>query len=228
MTSVRASTWPQAFLFDLDGTLIDSAPDLAAAANLVLARDGLGPLPLSAVRSMIGHGVRALIDQAYRACDHPLDSGALDLAEAAMMAFYGTHMTVLTTLMPGTFEALDAAQERGAALGVVTNKPLGLTQAILDHFTIASCFDVMIGGDFGLAPKPAPDLLLAALDQLSLSPADAVMIGDSITDIKAATAAGIRCVAVDGGYSDQPAASLGAHHVIASLAALPTLLDTWS
>lgn len=227
MTQRRSRHWPQALLFDLDGTLIDSAPDLAASANQVLARQGLGPLDLDAVRAMIGHGVRALIDQAFRACNAPLDSAGLDDAEAAMMAIYGTHMTVLTTLMPGALPALKKGQDDGHAIGLVTNKPFGLTRSIIDHLGIAGYFDVVIGGDFGLPPKPAPDLLLAALAQLNLTASDAIMVGDSVTDVTAARSAGIVCVAVEGGYSDRPAAALGAEHVIASLDDLPALLVSW-
>lgn len=225
---VRTSRhWPQALLFDLDGTLIDSAPDLAASVNQLLARHGLGPLDVVAVRSMIGHGVRALVDQAFRACGVPLDPAGLDDAEAAMMAIYGTHMTVLTSVMPGALAALQWTQEEGHAIGVVTNKPTGLTRSILDHLGIARFFDVVIGGDFGLPPKPAPDLLLAALSRIDRQPADAIMVGDSITDVTAARAAGIVCVAVDGGYSDKPATELGAEHTLASLDGLPALLNAW-
>jgi len=228
METVQAAYWPQAILFDLDGTLIDTAPDIAASINIVLARDGLAALDLGDVRSMIGHGIRALVKKAYAASGCPIDEGTLDLREATMMSVYATHLTVLSRPMPGAVDALAACQARNAALAVVTNKPLGLTQTILRHFGIDGLFAATIGGDFGLAPKPAPAPLFAALGPLGVAPKDAIMVGDSATDVAAARAAGIPVVAVGGGYTDKPADELGADRALASLHGLGDLLDAWT
>jgi phosphoglycolate phosphatase len=208
---------PRAVLLDFDGTLIDSAPDIHAATNLLLARQGLGPLTLAQVKSMIGHGVRKLVERAYAACGRPLDDAALDAEFATMMEIYFSHLTVLTRLMPGAREAVDALRADGVALALVTNKPQRFSEAILDHFGLLDAFGAVIGGDAGYVKKPAPDMLLAALERLGVAAGEAAMIGDSGADVESARAAGLPVVIVEGGYTTVPAAELGADAVVASL-----------
>jgi phosphoglycolate phosphatase len=208
---------PRAVLFDFDGTLIDSAPDIHAATNLLLARQGLGPLTLAQVKSMIGHGVRKLVERAYAACGRPLDDAELDAEFATMMEIYFSHLTVLTRLMPGAREAVDALRADGVALALVTNKPQRFSEAILDHFGLLDAFGAVIGGDAGYVKKPAPDMLLAALERLGVAAGEAAMIGDSGADVESARAAGLPVVIVEGGYTTVPAAELGADAVVASL-----------
>jgi phosphoglycolate phosphatase len=213
--------WPKAVLFDLDGTLIDSAPDIAAAANEVLAGDRLGPLSVAEIRAMVGHGVRKLVERAYAACAAPLTEAALDERQAGMMDIYAGHLTNLTTPMPGAEGALSALHGAGAKIAVVTNKPEAFSWAILVHYGLAPFVDIVVGGDTGPARKPAPDMLLHALAQLDAQPGDALMVGDGPADIDAAHAAAIRSVAVFGGYTSVPFDALGADIHIDSLAELP-------
>jgi phosphoglycolate phosphatase len=218
------TAWPKAVLFDLDGTLIDSAPDIAAAANELLARDGLGPLSVAEVRAMVGNGVRKLVERAYAACAAPLAEAALEERYAGMMEIYAGHLTNLTTLMPGAAEALAALHGGGAKIAVVTNKPEAFSWAILVHYGLAPFVDGVVGGDTGPARKPAPDMLLHALAQFGLAPGDALMVGDGPADIDAARAAAVRSVAVFGGYTSVAYDALGADISIESLADLPAAI----
>jgi phosphoglycolate phosphatase len=216
--------WPQAILFDLDGTLIDSAADIAAAANELLSGDGLGPLPVEQVRAMVGNGVRKLVERAYAACGAPLAGDAVDARHAGMMDIYALHLTNQTTLMPGAMETLAALHGAGAKLAVVTNKPEAFSRAILAHFGLAPFIDLVVGGDTGPARKPAPDMLLHALAQFQLEPGGALMVGDGPADIEAARGARVRSVAVSGGYTEVPAEALGADLHIESLGGLPAAI----
>jgi phosphoglycolate phosphatase len=220
-------SWPRAILFDLDGTLIDSAPDLARSVNAILSREGLGPLEVDAVRNMIGNGIRKLVERAFEACGVTLEAHELDDHEASMVIIYAHNLTVETILYPAVRNALDRAQQREIRMGLVTNKPIGATRAILSHFGIIDQFGAIIGGDEDIPRKPAPDPLWAALDQLHVTRDQAVMVGDSAADVAAARAAGISVVAVSGGYSKTPADALGADRAIGSLAELDDLLATW-
>lgn len=216
--------WPQAVLFDLDGTLIHSAPDLHASVNILLARHGLGPLTLEQVISMIGNGVKKLVERAFAACGRPLGEMDLENEHQAMLGIYGDHLTLLTVLMPGAREAVETLHAAGIRLGVVTNKPQMPTEAILDHFGLSRFLGAVIGGDAGVARKPAPDMILAALDRLGATPEAALMVGDSPADLGAARAAGVVMVAVRGGYTNVPADGLGADRVIETLAELDAVL----
>ena len=210
----EAPDWPRAVLFDLDGTLIDSAPDIRAAVNELLARHHLGPLTLDEVKSMIGNGVRKLVERAFAATTGPLSPAELQDEYMAMVDIYANHLTGLTRLMPGVRDALDALHGEGVLLGVVTNKPQRFIETILDHFRLAALFGAVIGGDAGVAKKPAPDMLLAALEEFGANPWEAVMVGDSVSDVKAARAAGTFAIIVRGGYTVVPAEKLGADIVI--------------
>lgn len=221
----RDADWPAAVLFDLDGTLIDSAGDLCASVNALLARDGLGPLALAQVKAMIGHGLRKLVERAYRAAGRPLADADLDRRYDAVLEIYAANLAVHTVLMPGAREALGALAKTGAPLGLVTNKPQRATEALLAHFGMAGAFRAVIGGDAGFAAKPAPDILLAAAARLGVDPRAALLVGDGPADAEGARAAGMPAVLVEGGYSNAPLATLGADAVIASLAELPGAIE---
>jgi phosphoglycolate phosphatase len=219
-----AADWPRAVLFDLDGTLIDSAPDLAAAINTVLAAAGLAPYGLDEVRIMIGGGVRMLVQHAFAGRTAALDPPGLDAQTAAMRAVYTRRLTVLTTLMPGARAAVAEQRRLGRRLGIATNKPIASVLAILDHFALRDAMAVVVG-EGRLARKPAPDMLLHALREMGMAAADAVMVGDSAADIGAARAAGMAAVAVRGGYGGVPADGLAADAVADGLADLARTLD---
>lgn len=225
MTSTSTTlTRPRAVLFDLDGTLIDSAPDLAASVNIVLGLHGFVPLALPAVIAMIGNGIRKLVERAFAASGIALSPAELDAAYDEMMEVYGGHLTVATTLNDGARETMAALVQAGVALGVVTNKPQRLTETILDHFHLSDLVGAVVGGDAGFERKPAPDMLEAALERLGVAKGEAIMVGDSRADVESAKAAGIPAVVVRGGYTTVLADDLGADRVIDRLPDLLALL----
>ncbi|AID34955.1 MULTISPECIES: phosphoglycolate phosphatase [Mesorhizobium] len=207
----------RAVFFDLDGTLVDSAPDMAAAVNELMAQYGLEPHSLEAVRGMIGHGVEKLIERAFAAHSVSLGLNDRNASHARMNEVYGRHLTRLTALRPGADRALTAARKAGMRSGVVTNKPEGFSRIVLAHFGLLNELDVVIGGDAGYLKKPAPDMLLAACQACDCSSAHAVMVGDSLADVGAARAAGMRSIIVRGGYAELAAEALGADCVVDSL-----------
>lgn len=219
-----AAGWPQAILFDLDGTLIDSAPDITEAVNVLLRRHAFEPLTLEAVRAMIGHGIGKLVERAFAARGRSLEGAVLAERTDEMMAIYGDHLTVLTKEMPGAGGLLAAAKAAGARTAIVTNKPEGFTRRIVEALGWSGMVDGVVGGDTGPPRKPAPDMLLHACAQIGVPPQDTVMVGDSPADIDAARAAAIRSIAVRGGYTEVPADDLGADTVVDSLEAVSAWL----
>jgi phosphoglycolate phosphatase len=217
----RDSDWPRAILFDLDGTLIDSAPDIAAAVNDLLKEENLGPLSVEAVRRMIGNGVVKLVERAYAACGHALLGAALDERVKAMMPHYANHLTGLTVLLPGALEVVSTYAMAEVKIAVVSNKPDAFTRTILEHYGFAPHLAAMQGQNAKLKTKPAPDMLFATIDQMGVAAADALFVGDSINDLGAAKAAGMACVLVHGGYSIEPLESFGADAVCDTLFELP-------
>lgn len=190
-----------AVLFDLDGTLIDSVGDLAAAVNRVLSNDGLEPLALDDVRSMIGNGMAKLVQRAYRSRDIELDQTRLSRQYAAVLASYEADLYSKTTLLPGAVDVVAEFSKTGASVAVVTNKPQHASEAILHHFGLAQSVNLVVGGDLGIARKPAPDMIEHALTTFSVESRNALMVGDSSADVGAAANAGVRCVLVRGGYA---------------------------
>jgi phosphoglycolate phosphatase len=221
-----APHWPRAVLFDLDGTLIDSAPDITAAVNELLSHSNRGPLTLAEVTSMIGNGVEKLVERAFAATGGALAPAALLREQMAMVDVYANHLTELTVPMPGAIDVLESLHGDGTLLGLVTNKPQRFIETILDHLGMSSLFGAVIGGDAGVTKKPAPDMLLAAMQQLGVEPWDTVMVGDSTSDVEAARAAGVPAVIVHGGYSNIALQQLGADSVIGGLGELAGVLET--
>ncbi|TDH35967.1 phosphoglycolate phosphatase [Pseudohoeflea suaedae] len=219
--SANGHDWPGAILFDLDGTLIDSVPDIAAAVNELLPLYGLEPLGVDQVRKMVGEGVRKLVERAFAARGVKLDKGDLDERHGRMMTIYGKHLTGRTELMAGAGRMLADYHRGGVKLAVVTNKPEGFTRIILDHFGLSDMIGAVVGGDTCADRKPEPGMLYHTADLLHVDKDDCVMVGDSPADIDAARNAGIRSVAVRGGYSRVPVDELGADIVIDTLADLP-------
>ncbi|RWL97277.1 phosphoglycolate phosphatase [Mesorhizobium sp.] len=216
---------PRAILFDLDGTLIDSAPDIAVAVNELLAGSDLPPLSVDQVKAMIGGGVRKLVERAFAASGAPLLASALEEANRAMAPIYRRHLTGLTRLMPGVREVLTHFHLNGMAMGVVTNKPQLATREVLLHFHLTEYLGAIVGGDAVTHLKPAPDALLLALDQLGVDPSEALMVGDSSSDVGAARAAGMPVVLLRGGYTQIPVEELGADLVCDSLLDLPSAMQ---
>ena len=192
-------------MFDLDGTLIDSAPDLNAALNELLATDGLGPVTLDQTRTFIGNGVRKLVERAYVACGLPLDAAGLAEKVERMLPIYKRHLVALTVPIPGAFAALDALRDEGRKLALVTNKPTPAIAEILRHFGIDGHFTAVVGAEAGHAPKPAPDMLLAAMRIAGVEAGRSVMVGDGAADVGGARAAGAPVIVLAGGYGPEQA-----------------------
>lgn len=218
------ASWPKAVLFDLDGTLIDSLPDIHAALNETMASYGEPPFTPEAVGAMVGAGVQVLIERAYAALGKAIDPASRDKVVARYLSIYGPRATELTTLNAGASDALRLLTEGGFRLGVVTNKPRAETDEILKHFGVFDRMELVVGGDAGPRKKPAPDLLLFAAQELGLEPGDVVFVGDSENDVEAAQSAGMKVIALRGGYTTIGADALGADLVLDRLDEIPDRL----
>jgi phosphoglycolate phosphatase len=185
---------PTALLFDLDGTLVDSRRDIAAACNAARVAHGLPPLTLEAIMPMVGDGARALVARAFAA---DADSPVVDAALATFRARYLAHPAAHTVLLPGVREVLDVAQALGLPCAVVTNKPHDVTTLVLDALGIGLFFRAIWGGGDGPL-KPSPAGVLDVLARLGITPDGAWMIGDGPQDIGAGRAAGCFTVGVPG------------------------------
>lgn len=209
----------RAHLFDLDGTLVDTAPDIANSVNTSLASLTNVDVSTAEVRTWVGKGARFLIEKALQRVG--ADATNLEPVMARFADHYAQHPLVESSLYDGVIEALDALKSRGRPLGVVTNKLGAASRSLLDAARISAYFDVCICGDEVSRAKPAPDLLLAACAALAVEPAQTLMVGDSTNDVAAARAAGCPVVCVSYGYNHgRDIAHAGADRVIDSLVEL--------
>jgi len=220
----RERVLPLAVIWDLDGTLVESAPDLATALNALLNEEGQHGHAIEDVRPMIGGGVAKLIERGFRAADAALDPAECDALVPRFMELYTACATDSTHLVPHAREMLLHFYHAGVKQGLCTNKPIGVTRQIVDALDISGFFAAMIGGDSTAEKKPNPLPLLTCLEQIEVSPRDAVMVGDSGADVGAARAAGVPVILVPDGYTGVPAASLGADHVVENLSEIPDVL----
>jgi phosphoglycolate phosphatase len=211
-----------ALVFDLDGTLVDSLPDLRAALNEMLR--GLARHELSAdqVRRMIGDGTHALVERALRATGEVAE---LENAHQRFLTFYQATPTRLSRLYPHVATTLRSLTESGARLGICTNKQQTATFAVLEGFNIAKYFEVIVGGDVVRFRKPDPRHLLAALEQLGASPDEAVMVGDSENDYAAGRGAGAAVILMRYGYLRVLAETLAPDAWLDRFADIPPALD---
>lgn len=209
-----------AIVFDLDGTLVDSAPDIAAALSQVLVEAGGPGIDLPTVRDLIGDGARVLVERALRSTGGPGDAAAL---LRRFLLVYADGACVQTRLYEGVEGCLRGLAERGHPLAVCTNKPLLHTRIILDRLGLARWFPVVVGGDSLPVKKPDPAPLRLALQQLGV--AQGVLVGDSATDLGAARAAGLPCLLLRHGYSRVPVDALDADDWSDGFAGLLPRLD---
>lgn len=223
----RGCGWPEAIVFDFDGTLIDSAPDIAAALNLVLEMKGHRPLPVDEVRFMIGAGVQKLIERGFRARGVELDADNLDdeLVDA-FLVYYNAHGADLTKLFPGAYSLLENLSKTSVKVGLCTNKPTEATREILASFQVEDYFDSVVGGTSGFPKKPDPAGLWACLDEMGVKPHRALYVGDSLTDVKLARNGGLPVVVMSYGYETMPREQLGADLVIDHFDELMTAIET--
>jgi phosphoglycolate phosphatase len=194
---------PRGVLIDLDGTLMDTAPDLAAAANRMRADFGLPPLPLERIAAFVGKGAEVLV---HRALTDELDGRAEPPAFARGRASFYAHYTVENGVQAIVFdrvpEALEQLRGRGLRLACVTNKPQEFTLPLLAKMDLARHFDAVVAGDEVAEKKPHPALLLEACRRMQVKPTEVMLIGDSVNDAQAARAAGCGCVLVETGYNE--------------------------
>lgn len=183
-------------VFDLDGTVIDSLPDLAAALNRSLARHGADPVPRAEVAPMVGDGARMLLRRGYAA--RGIEPDATD--EEIFLADYEAHVTDLTEPFPGVAEALATLEARGYRLGMCTNKPEASARKVLDALDLGRFFPVLIGGDATAHRKPDPRHLGAVLQAMDVAPIAAVMVGDHRNDMATAEGLGVASIFVGWGY----------------------------
>jgi len=207
--------------FDLDGTLIDTAPGLAGALNALLALDGLGPLTVAEVRPMIGRGPRAMIEGAFAAAGAALPPTRLDELFARFLVQYRACMADESVVFPGAAPALDALIAAGARLCICTNKPTDLAVELMTALGLADRFAAIIGPDAAPAAKPDSAHLIAAIARGGGVISRSLMVGDSVSDAEVARAAAIPVVLVDFGYSETPATELAPDMVISHFDQLP-------
>jgi len=208
-------------VLDLDGTLVDSAPDLVATLNIIFARAGVPPVAYGAARNMVGGGARAMIMRGLKAEGRTLDPIEIDRMLSDFIEHYAAHIADQSRPFPGLESALDTLAARGCRLAVCTNKLEWLAVRLLDALALSRRFAAICGGDtFGLQ-KPNPEILRRTIARAGGDTGSTVMVGDSLTDVATAHAAGVPIVAVDYGYTETPAAELGADRVIGALSALP-------
>jgi N-acetyl-D-muramate 6-phosphate phosphatase len=187
----------EAVLFDLDGTLVDSAPDLARTVNLMREQRGLAPVAPETVRPFVSHGARGMITSAFGIkTDHP-DFQAM---REEFLALYADNLCVDSRLFDGMEEVLQMLETRGVAWGVVTNKYERLARPLLEGLDLARRAAVIVGGDTCPRPKPFPDPLLHAVAQVGVIPRDSLYVGDDARDVQAARAAGMPVVVAGYGY----------------------------
>ncbi|WP_424813124.1 HAD-IA family hydrolase [Roseococcus sp. YIM B11640] len=203
-------------IFDLDGTLVNSAPDLQVALNHVMARQGLAPFSVPEVALMVGDGARALLVKAFAARGLPLVEAEVKL----FLEDYEAHSAVLTRPYPGIVETLERLGIEGWQTAICTNKPIAATWALLGALRIGGYFDLVVGGDSLPVRKPDPGHVRGVLTQLGVDPMDAVMIGDHQNDIRAGSGAEVRTVFAAWGYGE----GTGADMVAETPADLPKLL----
>ncbi len=197
----NAQAWQRryaAYLFDLDGTLIDTVPDLARALNFCLDSAGLGPVDQSLARHWVGHGARVMIEQAL--AHHGSIEEAAELLPV-FLDYYTDNIAVHSQPYPGVKDTLQALQADGARLAVVTNKLAGLSTSLLAALELDTYFDLVVGGDTAAAPKPDPAPVQLCLDHFEVAAADTLFVGDSETDVNAARAATVPIVCVRDGYN---------------------------
>ena len=215
-----------ALIFDLDGTLVDTAPDLLAATNAVMRSEGLPLIPPSTLRHMVGFGARSLIEQAMEAVNRPVTPDQLPPLLDVFMAHYRDHIADESVIFPGVVETLAALKGDGARLAVLTNKPQELADKLLPAIGIEHFFSEIYGAGRMSYVKPDARIFHDVVRDVGGAEGGAVMIGDSITDLQTAKAAGVPCILLSYGYTPIPASDLGADLVLDDFAQLPQALKT--
>ncbi len=215
-------------LFDLDGTLVDSAPDLAAALNQLLGELDRPSLPLPHIKSMIGDGLTNMVELGLGATGGRTGSDMLARHVDRFRDIYETMLAERTRPYAGVTETLAALRDGGRRLGVVTNKPERASRKLLTALGLADHFDAIAGGDSYDVRKPDPGHLLKLLEDMRVRPGHAVMVGDSAHDVEAARGADMPVILMTYGYGATPDARHNADAVLDDFAAIPGALERLS
>jgi len=211
-------------VFDLDGTLVDTAPDLIATLNLILAREGVAPVAYDAARRMIGGGVRGMIERALAAKGRDCPKSEINRLFDAFIDHYAAHIADRSRPFPQVEDALQHLAEAGYRLAVCTNKLEWLSVRLLDTLRLARHFAAICGRDTFGVQKPDPQMLRLTIRRAGGKPSRAIMVGDSGTDVRVSRAATVPVIAVDFGYSEVPIATLRPDRIIGSFVDLPAAI----
>lgn len=201
-------------VFDLDGTLVDTAPDLMGTLNTVLGEEGLPPLPYEMAPLLVGRGAKVMLERGFAADGQPLDEPEASRLFDRYIEVYLGRIADHSRPFPGVLDALGRLEAEGAVLAVCTNKRTDLSLAVMDALDLTKRFKVIVGPDMAPRPKPDASHLLRTVELAGGDPKRAVMVGDSINDVLAAKNAGIPVVVVSFGYTDIPAKDLGGDALI--------------
>lgn len=204
----------KAVIFDLDGTLVDTAPDLMHATNHVMATLGRRPVTMEEVRMFVGHGARALIARGCAATGEPADPRAVETLYQEFVIYYAANIAHDSVPYPGLVPLLDRLAAEGMALGVCTNKLESLSIQLLEALNLRHYFGAIVGPDTVGAAKPDPRPYFETARRLGVPPSRSMMVGDSETDILTARAAGVPVLAVPFGYTPRPVAEFNPDAVI--------------
>ncbi|WP_291869316.1 phosphoglycolate phosphatase [Bradyrhizobium sp.] len=216
---------PRIVVFDLDGTLVDTAPDLINALNFVLDREGLPPVPLHAARNMIGQGARKLIERGLEVDGRAASAADITRLLADFIDYYAANIAVASRPFEGLESALDQLSARGFRFAVCTNKLEWLSKLLLDELGLSARFAAICGADtFGVS-KPDPVILRETIARAGGHPSAAIMVGDAGPDIGVARRAGIPVIGVEFGYTEVPIADLEPDLLISRMRDLPDAVE---
>ena len=215
-------------VFDLDGTLIDTAPDLIDTLNVVFEREGLPPVDYDTARNLIGGGAKAMIARGIESEGRTLAPAKVEQMFADFIAHYSEHIADRSQPFPGLIDALDTLASQGCGFAVCTNKLERLSLLLLKQLALAGRFKAICGQDTFGVQKPDPKILRSTIAAAGGDIRRAVMIGDSLTDIRTARAAGVPVIAVDFGYSERPVSEFEPDRVISHFSQLPASISAIS
>jgi phosphoglycolate phosphatase len=204
----------EALIFDLDGTLVDTAPDLTAATNYALSLIGRRPISASEAKNFVGHGSRALIIRGCEATGGAVDEATVKRLNVALLDYYSDNIAGNSIIFPGLIDVLHQARSAGLKLGVCTNKVESLSHKLLAELKMADLFGAVVGGDTMPIMKPDPAPYREVARRLGIDALNTMMFGDSETDIRTAQNSGVPVVAVTFGYTPQPVETYNPTHVI--------------
>jgi phosphoglycolate phosphatase len=213
-------------VFDLDGTLVDTAPDLINALNYILVREGMPAVPMAAARNMIGAGVRKLIERGLEVDGRNASLADIDRLTSDFIEYYAAHIADASRPFGGLEAALDTLAAQGFSFAVCTNKLEWLSKLLLDQLNLTPRFAAICGGDtFGVS-KPDPVILQQTVARAGAELSQAIMVGDAGPDIGVARRAGIPVIGVEFGYTDVPIAELKPDRLIGHFSELPAAIES--